>query len=69
MRWCGHLVAGEAKDNESLAAVLVVKRCKLLVLGREAALAGHVHYEHYLALVLRQINCLAICILQHRSRH
>ena len=62
-----HLVAGEAQDDETLVAVLVIQGCKLLVLGRVATLTGHVHNEHNLALVLGQVHCLTICVLRRRG--
>lgn len=48
----GYLIAREAQDDESLAAVLIIERSQFLVLGCEAALARHIYNKHHLALVL-----------------
>jgi hypothetical protein len=50
------LVAGEAQHHRALVLELLVHRFQALVLRRETALAGGVHDQQHLALVLRQVG-------------
>ena len=50
------LVARHAEDREALVGVLLVHLLEALVLGREAALRGHVHDEERLVLVVVEVE-------------
>ena len=48
------LVAGKAHHREALRAVFLPERFQARVLRREAALAGHVHYQYHLPAEVRE---------------
>jgi hypothetical protein len=53
------LVAGKAEDAEALAAMILVKGTQTCVLGSESSLAGEVHYQADLALVVAECDRVA----------
>src|ERR1035441_3427533 len=52
------IVGGKSQDHETLVLVLVVQSFQACVLRCEAASAGHVDDQHYLAFEFRQRNLL-----------
>ena len=56
------LVAGEAEDDESLRAQLLVELLQVVVLGSEAALARRVDDEHRLAGEIGERDLLAVVV-------
>jgi PII-like signaling protein len=54
------LIAGEADDLQAPVPVVAVERLQAFVLRRQPALAGHVHDEQHLALVLAERYLAAV---------
>ena len=54
------LVAGEADDREAAVAVGLLQALEAFVLGREAALGGHVDEQQRLAGVVAQLGVVAL---------
>ena len=56
-------LAGKARISNPLVLVLLVNRLEILVLWSEAALAGRIDDQEDLALVLGQVDVLAVDVL------